>query len=263
MRETKTVFYHSSFDYLSELPKNFRHLVFGGKFMGLFALILSLPLISAPARAEVLPSNMGADQARNMSSALKTFICTDERHTPGWCEEFKRSKFRKLAKAQPAVRGAVQTDHLTTDRAVPDVQIAQTSSEQGLLTEEEKATIAERKAREAAEAARKAAVVQKWKDFLSSANPARLTSADVEILNEYGAMETYPEANEILGYAYSVGSGVIQENQMDAYRQYGKAFLKGLKRVKRNMNVIWRKLKQEERQIILKEFEEAKKAEDS
>jgi len=69
----------------------------------------------------------------------------------------------------------------------------------------------------------------------------------------------HPKANEILGFAYTNGSGVVGKSKVKAYRQYGIAYLKGLVRVKPNMDVLWKQFSRSEQFSLVHEFKKLKK----
>jgi len=73
-------------------------------------------------------------------------------------------------------------------------------------------------------------------------------------VRNFASSASLPEANEILGFAYSSGSKALPANLAEAYRQYGQAYLKGLKRVKPNLDRIWRNIPREQQLALASEF---------
>lgn len=199
------------------------------------AVVLGSIFVALPASGESLWRQISEEDARSMSSALKTYICVDKRKAPTWCAEYLRSK-REAAK-QPS----------TSFRAT--------------LSAEAQAII---KAAAEAEARAIRAVMERerargWRHFIKLVKPARMTAGEIKYVLRLAARANYPEANELLGYAYSVGVGSLKENQVKAYRQYGLAFSKGLVRVKPNLDLVWTKLTKDQQLTLLKEFEKASK----
>ena len=86
-----------------------------------------------------------------------------------------------------------------------------------------------------------------------------LTADKLELLIEMAGSDSHPEANEILGFAYTNGSGVVGKSKVKAYRQYGIAYLKGMVRVKPNMDVLWKKFSKSEQYSLVHEFKKLRK----
>lgn len=82
-----------------------------------------------------------------------------------------------------------------------------------------------------------------WLDFIEHANPADLSTADLETVRHRAVGRRDPQAMEILGYAYAEGVGV-RRDYAESYRWYGLAYLAGEHRVKPNMDIVWKQLVQ-------------------
>ena len=212
-----------------------------------FVLFSFLP---TPVLAEKLYTKITREESKSLSSPLKTFICLGERIKPDWCKEFRKSKLvaRKKPVPEPtqeelrkaatsaAARGKLDAQmffghpDFVGVSPVPDVEIALPVVPEE--TEDEKA----------------------WKVFVGKGNFKNLKDAEAELLARIAESGKYPEANEVLGFAYINGSGVVGKSKVKAYRQYGIAYLKGMARVKPNMDMLWKKFTRSEQLALIHEF---------
>lgn len=195
-------------------------------------------IFASPTAMASEPKNANEKLAHDrLSTPLKLFICTNNYNFPDWCAEFLRKIHHVSLPPKPDPKKETQED-IEARKAEEQARLAAKRLEEEIAKAE--------KIRQRLEA---------WKSFLREGNVANLSAGEVQLLNELSTLENYGEANEVLGYAYSIGSGVLAENQAKAYRQYGLAYLKGLARVKPNMDMIWKKLTKTEQQEALREFE--------
>jgi hypothetical protein len=212
-----------------------------------------------PASAEKLYSKISKEEAKSLSGPLKTFICLGERLTPDWCEAYRNSKLvprprpKPKKKPEPAEIIEIETaayppeDSIVTDLDTKDIP--------DLIEIEIEETVAVEDQGTPEEIQRK----EDWKIFTGTGDYQRLSAGNVELLQEMAESGKNPEAYEILGYAYTVGSGVIQKSKVKAYRNYGKAYLMGLMRVKPNMDVLWKLFTKSEQYALQHEFKRLRK----
>ena len=230
------------------------------------AVLIGSLFVGVPASAEKLYSKLTEEDAKSLSSPLKTFICLGDRLTPDWCDAFRKSKLQVRTPPKPAL----------TEAETASIKAAAKAAEAPALSAAAKAALAAASAwddmsdlLEVPEEV-KVAVVEKispeevkrkkdWEIFTGEADISRLMAKDLKVLEELAATNEYPEANEILGFAYSAGSGVVRKSKVKAYRQYGIAYLKGLVRVKPNMDVLWKQFTKSEQFALVHEFNALRK----
>jgi hypothetical protein len=237
-----------------------------GRLLMVAALFAVALLITNPVKAETLPGEITEAQAERLSNPLKTFICADKYSVPDWCEKYRKAKFsnsiaewikareearkaliaKKAADAKAAKEAAIALAKRKAQEAARAIAIA--NNDPAALAEIAKAQAA-KKAEEEAEKISKA-----WSEFLVGTDVANLTMDQIMVVRKFASSGNIPEANEILGFAYSNGSKALPTNLAEAYRQYGQAYLKGLKRVKPNLDRIWRSIPREQQLALASEF---------
>ena len=214
------------------------------------------------AHSETLPSKISEADAENLSNELKAYICADQFSAPGWCKSYRAAKFGSSisdwVKSQKAARKVREAQAAAAKEAAREAELAE-AKRQALAAEEAAlaakndpaalARLAEIKAAQEIEKTSKA-----WTSFLAETDVSNLTMAQIMAIREFAATGNFPEANEILGYAYSTNKGPTPINLAEAYRQYGQAYMKGLKRVKPNLDRIWPKIPREQQMALLSEF---------
>lgn len=80
-----------------------------------------------------------------------------------------------------------------------------------------------------------------WLNFLETVDPGNLSLKQVAFIKNRALKRGDTQAMEILGFLYAQGISV-DRNYAEAYRWYGRAYLAGEKRVKPNMDLVWRLL---------------------
>ena len=229
------------------------------------SVLVAASFVAAPAMAEKLYTKVTRDEARELSSPLKTFICLGERIKPDWCEEFRKSKLTVRVKPKPPEPKKKDINFGIMDFASiyqPDLvsEMEAIEAEAIALAEAKEREIAEAKQREEELKAKEESIREKeFRIFLGKGDYSRLTSDELEMLTELAENKGNAEANEILGFAYINGSGVVGKSKVKAYRQYGIAYLKGLTRVKPNMDLLWKQFTKSEQFALIHEFNELKK----
>jgi len=232
--------------------------------LAMTTIVLAGLLAPTSVRSETQQGKNLQTESQNMSSALKTFICAGEGVVPQWCQAYRAAKFstsisdrtkaRKKAiraaekKAAEEKKALADRKALEAKRARAAKKLAEASKSESEpeLTEEELKILAEIEAEKQLKA---------WAQFLDGVDMKNMTIDQVIIAKEFAVSNDIPEANEFLGFAYSQDSKNLSINLSEAYRQYGQAYLKGLARVKPNMDLIWKKLTKTEQQEALREFE--------
>jgi hypothetical protein len=230
------------------------------------ALLLVVILASIPvaktAHSETLVSKISKADAENLSNELKTYICADQFAVPDWCKSYRAAKFgTSIAQWKKSREEARKAKIAAAKKAAHEAQLAE-ANRQARIAEQTAlaalaakndpaalARLAEIKAAQEIEKSSKA-----WTVFLSQTDVSNLTMANIMAIREFAATGNFPEANEILGYAYSNDQGATPTNLIEAYRQYGQAYLKGLKRVKPNLDRLWPKIPREQQMALLSEF---------
>jgi len=220
------------------------------------AVMTALVLMATPARSEILLHKTTEAQSHKMSSELKTYICSDEFSAPNWCAAYRKSKL-------------TVSDRTVTRLPAKGSKKAAAEREAALVAPPVKTK--EQLAREAAEMAEvnfqpdlepepdpELALADErakaWKLFLTTADLSNLTRENIRLLNDVATLDGKPEAHEILGFAHSTGKGGLPLDLTEAYRQYGQAYLKGMKRVKTNLDRIWPKIPRDKQLALLSEF---------
>jgi hypothetical protein len=237
-----------------------------GKIVKLIAVVLTMFVgllsVAGTVNAETLPGEITEFEARKLSDPLKTYICSDEFNTPTWCETYRATKFgnsiamwkknreeqrkaREAKKAAEEKRAHEASVALAKKLALEAAQTAAAASNDPAAMAKAAKFLEEQKAEQISRA---------WSEFLKTADVTNLTMDQVMVVRTFAASATLPEANEILGYAYSNGSKSLPANLTEAYRQYGQAYLKGLKRVKPNLDRIWAKIPLEQQMALASEF---------
>jgi hypothetical protein len=228
----------------------------------LLVTILVSFLVANIAHSETLASKISEADAQNLSNELKIYICADQYSAPDWCKTYRANKFgTSIAKWKKAREEARQAKIAAAKKAAHEAQLAE-AKRQARIAEKEAlaalaakndpaalARLAEIKAAQEMEKSSKA-----WTAFLAETDVSNLTMAKIMALREFAATGNFPEANEILGYAYSKDGGPTPVNLTEAYRQYGQAYVKGLKRVKPNLDRLWPKIPREQQMALLSEF---------
>jgi hypothetical protein len=222
--------------------------VVAGSFL---AISLTFSSTYSPAHAEKLYSKVTKEEAAELSGPLKTFICLGERLVPSWCEDYLDFKLKaKVRVEEVASKTDAPSGPLTYLQEIenqPDL-IDTPEDVVDEVVETAKALVAQKTARE-----------KEWDAFLDNGDFTSLTADKLELLIEMAGSDSHPEANEILGFAYTNGSGVVGKSKVKAYRQYGIAYLKGMVRVKPNMDVLWKKFSKSEQYSLVHEFKKLRK----
>ena len=227
----------------------------------LSAILLAGLFATTPVRSQAVMGGDFQSEPRNLSSALKTFICAGERAVPEWCEAYRAAKFstsvsdntRARKKAEKALKEKIAAEKkalaerkaLEAKLALAAKELEEKSTTKRELTEEELKVLAEIEAEKKLKA---------WEEFLGGVDMKNVTIDQVIKAKEFVTSDDRAEANEFLGLAYSQGSKNLAVNLSESYRQYGLAYLKGLKHVKPKMDVIWPKLSPDEQTAVLEEF---------
>ena len=244
------------------LPKGNDQMYAGTKVLSriskLFAAVgIGSTFAFSPVNAEKIYSKVTKEEAQNLSSALKTFICLGERLAPDWCEDFRNFK---LTPRKPVVDLA--------EKSAADVKSGPQSLEQQIANQPDLENIPSTTEAEVVKVVALKVVEpvivetpreKEFKAFLGTGNFTKLTAEQLELVVEMAVSNSHPKANEILGFAYTNGSGVVGKSKVKAYRQYGIAYLKGLVRVKPNMDVLWKKFSRSEQFSLVHEFKRLKK----
>jgi hypothetical protein len=228
----------------------------------LFCLASGFMPISAPAASETLGTKATGAEVEHLSPALKTYICIDENAAPEWCKAYRAAKFgnsiAKWIKAREDAEKARLAKIAAIAKAKRDAEIAeekrkeQAKKDAILAANNDPAAIARQAEAQAKEKSNK--LSNDWTAFLAKADVANLTINQVMEIREFAETGELPEANEILGFAYSSEKGAVPVNLVEAYRQYAQAYVKGLKRVKPNMDRIWKKIPKEHQTVLSDEF---------
>jgi hypothetical protein len=214
----------------------------------LFAAVMaSTMLVPSLVNAEKLYSKVTREEAASLSSPLKTFICLGERLKPDWCTEFRNSKLVARVRVVEESDETRKADGPLSMEQELENQPDLMDTPEVVIVEVKKVVVPEKSARE-----------KEWDEFRDAGNFAKLTEKNVELLLEMAESNSAAEANEILGFAYINGSGVIGKSKVKAYRQYGIAYLKGMTRVKPNMDLLWKKFTKSEQFALIHEFKKLK-----
>ncbi|MBT3788697.1 MAG: hypothetical protein HN725_08005 [Alphaproteobacteria bacterium] len=229
----------------------------------LFAVAL---LITNPVIAETLPGEITEAQAERLSDPLKTFICADKYSVPEWCEKYRKAKFSNSIadwiKARDEARKALEAKKAAEAKAAQEAAVAlakrqalEAAQAAAIASNDPVALARAAKAQAAQKAEEEAEKISKaWSEFMVGTDVANLTMDQIMVVRNFASSASLPEANEILGFAYSSGSKALPANLAEAYRQYGQAYLKGLKRVKPNLDRIWRNIPREQQLALASEF---------
>jgi len=233
--------------------------------LAFFCLTLGFVLMTAPTASvasETLATKATGSEVEHLSPALKTFICIDQNTAPEWCKAYRAAKFgnsiARWIKAREDAKKALAAKKAAIEKAKRDAVIAeekrkeQAKKDAILAANNDPAAIAREAEARAKEKSKK--LSSDWTTFLGTADLANLTINQVMKIREFSESDELPEANEILGFAYSTDKGAIPVNLVEAYRQYAQAFVKGLKHVKPNMDRIWKKIPKEEQAALTDEF---------
>jgi hypothetical protein len=215
-------------------------------------------LVSGSAVAEKRLSTISAEEAQELSEPLKTYICTDEWSVPDWCRQYRAKKFR-VSKRVASLIAKPTGDNLLPVEGAANKPPTQTLSAAfpwdgsevvpESMGEVKPATTVEKK--DLAKIQRS----HRWAQFLKGGDLSSLSGNDIDLIISVASSDKVAEANEILGYLYKVGTASLKADPVKAYRHYGLARMGGLDRVKPNMDLIWKKLKKEQRQALVREFE--------
>ncbi|MBT4019210.1 MAG: hypothetical protein HOE62_14755 [Alphaproteobacteria bacterium] len=208
---------------------------------------VAFSLAFSPANAEKLYSKLTKEDAAELSGPLKTFICLGERLVPDWCGDYLDFKLN----AKVRVENVVSKENAATGPLTFEQEIA---LQPDFLDIPEDVAVVPPKPEVVQATARE----REWKVFLGAGNFTGLTVENLELLIEMANSNSHPEANEILGFAYTNGSGVVGKSKVKAYRHYGIAYLKGMVRVKPNMDVLWKKFSKSEQFSLVHEFKKLK-----
>lgn len=227
-------------------------MVFG---IALFGLLVPLALTS-PAHSE----SWSDPDTGPLTSELKTYLCAEEHTAPEWCDEYRAAKFstsiadRRKAREEARRKAKEEARLKAIEEAKAEAERnRQLAALQARAAELAKAAGADAEATKRAEEAARARA-EAWMAFLENADISKLTADQVGLVQEMAKTGEAPEADEILGFAYSKGLASLPKDLAQAYRHYGRAFLKGLKRVKPNLDQIWAKIPADQKRILLQEF---------
>jgi hypothetical protein len=219
-------------------------------------------LKAAAAASGSLATKATGAELEQLSPALKTYICSDQNTAPDWCKAYRAAKFgnsiAKWIKAREDAEKARLAKIAAIEKAKRDAEIAeekrkeQAKKDAILAANNDPAAMAREAKARATEKSKK--LSSDWTTFLGTTDVANLTINQVIKIREFSESADLPEANEILGFAYSTDKGAIPINLVEAYRQYAQAYVKGLKRVKPNMDRIWKKIPKEHQTTLSDEF---------
>jgi len=223
----------------------------------LVAVVTGSIFAFSPVHAEKIYSKVTKEEAQNLSSALKTFICLGERLAPDWCEDFRNFK---LTPRKPVVDLAEKSASNGNEGSQSlEQQIANQPDLENISATTEPVEIKVVAPKVVEPVIVETPREKEFKAFLGTGNFTKLTAEQLELVIEMAESNAHPKANEILGFAYTNGSGVVGKSKVKAYRQYGIAYLKGLVRVKPNMDVLWKQFSRSEQFSLVHEFKKLKK----
>ena len=223
----------------------------------LVAVVTGSIFAFSPVHAEKIYSKVTKEEAQNLSSALKTFICLGERLAPDWCEDFRNFK---LTPRKPVVDLAEKSASNGNEGSQSlEQQIANQPDLENISATTEPVEIKVVAPKVVEPVIVETPREKEFKAFLGTGNFTKLTAEQLELVIEMAESNAHPKANEILSFAYTNGSGVVGKSKVKAYRQYGIAYLKGLVRVKPNMDVLWKQFSRSEQFSLVHEFKKLKK----